>query len=169
MYLQKLIILGIALNLISCTNPIPLAIQQLQPPKVNLLGLKLSELNLNAQKFLVKLQLDNPNAQGLSINGIDLGVAINGKELARGATTNPLTLESRGKSTVEIVAVANALSLLEQGLRLMQNKSLEYAINGNLSVLPGIFSWVKLPISYKGNVTLQQLRDGFNTLQASHQ
>jgi len=166
MPIHKSIIFGV-LILIGCTNLAPLDIQQLQPPKVNLLGLKLSELNLTAQKFLIKLQLNNPNAQGLSINGIDLAVAINGKELAKGATTTPLTLESRGKSTVEIAAVANTLSLLEQGLRLMQNKPLEYAINGYLSVLPGIFSWVKLPLSYKGTVTLQQLRDGLALLQSS--
>lgn len=164
---KLMLITTVALILISCANLAPLDIQQLQAPKVNLIGLKLTELNLAAQKFLVKLQLNNPNVQGISINGIDLAVAINGKELARGATTNPLTLTSRGTSTVEIAAVANALSLLEQGLRLMQNKPLEYTINGNLSVLPGIFSWVKLPLSYKGSVTLQQLRDGISTLQLS--
>lgn len=152
-------------TLISCTYPPSMDFQSIKQPKISLVGLKLSELKLAAQKFLVKLQLENPNDQSFSVNGIDLAIALNGKELAKGVMNRPLSLAGHGSSTVEVEAVANALAMLEQGMILAQKKYVDYNIHGHLSVLPGVFSWVKLPLSYSGRVTWQQLQKGIELAQ----
>ena len=96
---------------------------------------------------------------------VDLAVALNGKEFAKGITTSPLSLVAKGTSTVEVDTSANVLGVLEQGAFFLQKKSIDYQVSGHLSVLPGVFSWVKLPLSYSGTVTLQQLQQGIELMQ----
>ncbi|CAK0761042.1 LEA14-like dessication related protein [Gammaproteobacteria bacterium] len=151
--------------LISCTNQPSTDFSNLKQPKINLIGLKLHSLSLAEQKLLVKLQIENPNDQGFSVAGVDLSVSLNGKEFAKGNTTTPLSLVAQGSSTVEVEASANVLGVLEQGVFFLQKKSIDYQVSGHLSVLPGVFSWVKLPLSYSGTVTLQQLQQGIELMQ----
>jgi LEA14-like dessication related protein len=163
---RKFIVFLLAsLALVACANLPSLDFQNLKEPKVSLVGLRLGKANLAAQKFLVTLQLDNPNSQGFNVNGIDLAVALNGKKLAEGATTRPLSLEGGGSSTVEVAAVANALAMLEQAMVLTQKKAIDYEVSGHLNVLPGVFSWVRLPLSYKGTLTWEQLQRGIQAAQ----
>jgi len=151
--------------LISCANQPPMDFSNLKQPKINLIGLKLKSLSLTEQKLLVKLQIENPNDQGFSVASVDLAVALNGKEFAKGITTSPLSLVAKGTSTVEVDTSANVLGVLEQGAFFLQKKSIDYQVSGHLSVLPGVFSWVKLPLSYSGTVTLQQLQQGIELMQ----
>ena len=162
MKIGKLVLFLLALSVFSsCTGLSALDLQgfkNLKEPKVNLVGLQLSQADLLSQKFLVKLQLENPNDQSFSVDGIDVAVALNGHHIAQGATTKPLTLEKHGSSMVEIATVANALSLLQQAQTLAKKKFIDYEVSGHVSVLPGLFSWVKLPLSYRGKITLDQLK-----------
>lgn len=134
--------------------------EQLQEPKVELVGLRLLSADLHKQDFVVTLKVDNPNHRGFTVGGADLGLALNGQTVAKGVNREGVSLPPLGSAQFDVVASANALSLLQQALQFHQQQVVDYSVSGGLALLPGVFRFVRLPFRYAGKLRWEELEQG---------
>ncbi len=131
----------------------------LKEPHISVQNLRIGKSTLKEQKFLVTLRIDNPNAQAIKANAVDLALAINGKGIAHGTTTSPIDIKAHDTSPLEMAVVANTFELLEQGMVLssMGTQEIPYQITGHVSLMSGLLQWIKLPITYSGSINAAEL------------
>jgi LEA14-like dessication related protein len=108
--------------------------QKLETPRVNLVGLKLLDVQLFEQRFGLTLRVQNPNRDDLTIEGISFKVEINGREFARGVDNQKVTVPAFGESLLEVEVVSTLFSLVEQlrDLNSHTGKPLDYRIHGRI-------------------------------------
>jgi|SRR6185295_11628036 len=80
------------------------------PPDVTLAGLRLGQGDGLYQTLLVDLVLSNPNASDLKLNAISYRVKVEGRELASGASREPLTVPAHGTATYTMPATISLMS-----------------------------------------------------------
>lgn len=124
-----------------------------QSPDVRLLNLQLGELGMHQQRLIVELELDNPNQFRLPIKQLDYQVEINGRELARGALADAITLPANGATRVEVPVMCDLLSLLGVLGGAWQNgdSSLQYRVSGTAKVFG---AGIALPLAQSGVINL---------------
>ncbi len=151
----------LAINLYGCNSVAGFyenKLASLKEPEVSLTKITLKSASLTDQDFLVNLDIKNQNEGNLEINGIDLDLFLNNQFMARGQTNAPVTLQ-KGNNKVAILAHTKGAELINQLLDIVQkNKpSAEYQVKGNIRMLPGVFSWISMPINYSGTIPIKEL------------
>lgn len=149
-----------------CTN-IQDRVEKLQPPRVELASLALTGMNLLQPVFRVGLRVENPNDEEFSVDGADAVLSLNGKPLARGVSTEPVTLKARGTTDVDIEATANTLGLAQQLFRLEQERRIAYAVDGHLTLAGWLGPLARLPFHAAGTLTRDELMREIEGLQRS--
>lgn len=125
-----------------------------EPPRVTLAGLRILDLTLFEQRYLLALRVQNPNSVELPIEGMTYTLDVNGSELAHGVNNQKVTIPAFGEQVLHISAVADVLSTLEQ-LRRWEHwppQKLDYQLSGRVHIanVP-----VSLPFEYSGKISLQ--------------
>lgn len=151
----------LTMNLYGCSNAAGFyenKLARLKEPEVSLNKITLKSISLTDQDFLVDLNIKNDNEVKLDINSIDLDVLLNNQLMARGETNAPITLQ-KGSNKVAIAAHTKGVEVINQLLEIIRkNKtSAEYQVKGNIRMLPGVFSWISLPINYTGTIPIKEL------------
>lgn len=125
------------------------------PPHVTLAGIRLLDLTLFEQRYLLALRVQNPNSVELPIEGMSYTLDVNGAEFARGVSNRKTTIPAFGEQVLHISVVANVLSTLDQlrHWRQWPPQNLDYQLKGKVQVANIA---VSLPFEYSGKISLQE-------------
>ena len=127
-----------------------------EPPRVRLVSIVPVNLQLFEQRFLVTLQIQNPNTSDITVRGLDYAITVNDKLFAQGISGKPITIPAYGESTAQVEVVSTLQRVIEQlqafGER--AEPSLDYTISGHVNV-DGVP--VPLPFEYRDALTVPGL------------
>ncbi len=128
-----------------------LFMQALEPPRVELIDLRLRAATFFSQQYGIVLRLDNPNRYDLSFSGLDYEIDLNHEPFARGLYQQPTTLPALGSVTVELIANSSTVALLRQVEKLQQNGipgAVPYRVRGRVLLAAGR----EIPFDYQDQV-----------------
>ena len=147
--------LGLALVLAMAVFGCASLYRYADPPRVTLAGIRLLDLTLFEQRYLLALRVQNPNSIELPIEGMSYTLDVNGSEFAHGVNNQKTTIPALGEQVLHISVVADLLSTLGQLRRWEQwPKDLTYQLKGRIQLANVA---VSLPFEYSGKISLQGL------------
>lgn len=126
----------------------------LKEPEVTVAGFRVISANLMAQRFGIKLKVDNPNAIPLPINKISYDVELAGKNFITGETDKAFRVPAKGSETFEIQVNLNLLESASYMRAILNTNGgvLDYKLKGQVDVdLPLLGS---VPINKVGTIKL---------------
>lgn len=124
-------------------------------PRVTLAGIRILDLTLFEQRYLLALRVQNPNSVELPIEGMSYTLDVNGAEFAQGVSNQKTTIPAFGEQILHVSVVANVLSALER-LRHWEQwppQKLDYQLKGKIQLANVAIS---LPFEYSGKISLQE-------------
>lgn len=127
---------------------------QLENPKVNLVGFKLVEAQLLEQRYALTFRLINPNDVALPITGIYYEVELEGKAFATGVNASPVEIPAYGETRVTVEMSTTLLQSMRHLATIVEAKpeNLDFRLKGHLNVnLPMLG---KIPFSEAGQINL---------------
>lgn len=124
-----------------------------EPPRVRVVSITPTHFQLLEQRFRVTLQVQNPNAQNITIRGLDYEIEVNDMIFAQGVSGKPITIPAYGESTADVEVVSTLQRLLEQlqALSARGKPTIDYAISGHVSIDGIPFP---VPFDYRDTLTL---------------
>jgi len=126
---------------------------KLESPTVSVLNVQVLSTDMFAQKFRVRLKVENPNDLELKVKGIEYEILLMGDSFAEGNSTDQFLLPAKGEAEFDMVVTTNFVSSLG---RLISRKGggkledVDYEIVGQISVDKGMLK--KIPFNHKGVV-----------------
>jgi len=121
----------------------------LQPPRLSLVNLRLTEATLFEQRFAARIRVQNPNDQALDIRGFSFDLDVNGEPLASGVSDRAFTVPAFGEALTDVFATTTLAALVRQFAQLDQAQSFRYRLRGRIK-LAGFGA--SLPFDFKGEV-----------------
>lgn len=119
-------------------------------PEVALTGLKIKDLTLLRQVFIVTLTVRNPNDRTLPIKGLTYRITLEGNELAQGSSQLDRQIPSLGTAPVDVEVVGNLLGITRQLPALaLKDRPLDWTVSGTASLANGL---VPLPYRWSGQI-----------------
>jgi len=127
----------------------------LEPPDVRLVGIE----PVGSRGLEPRIRLDfrvlNPGRRALAVQGVDLSLALNGVDIARGVTHQGFTVPPFSETVASLEVSASLLTLVRVLLELPDAEALRYALAGHLH-LAGFPRSV--PIARLGSIDAADLR-----------
>jgi LEA14-like dessication related protein len=149
--MKKLAALFLAVILGGCAALEP----ALEPPSLSLTGIRVLDVSLFEQRFVLNIRMQNPNPVELPVTGMNIQLDINEVEFGRGVSNQAVTVSAYGETVFEITLVSNVARLVDQIRTLESGKgeSLRYRLAGGISVANRLS---KLPFNYHGEIGQQR-------------
>ncbi len=136
--------------------------KRLEPPRVNLAGLRLIDISAFEMAFEVDLRVFNRNTEPLMIQGVDCGLTLNGRHFAQGVADPRKEIPAYGSDTVTVKIYASLLEMVGLANKLIAaardqapNEKWSYAVEGSLRMGTGLLG--KIPFDAKGEIDLKEL------------
>jgi len=126
---------------------------QLESPQVTILSVQTLSTDMFAQKFRVRMKVENPNAMELKVRGLDYQILLMGDSFAEGNSSDQFLLPALGEAEFDMAITTNFVSGLGRLISRMGGGKLEdvdYEIVGEVLVDKGMIK--KVPFSHKGKV-----------------
>ena len=107
-----------------------------EPPRLNVVNLKVVEATPLEQRYQVRLRVQNPNAKGLTLDGLNFDLYLNDQHFVSGMTGKRVEVSRYGDALVDVMATSTVFSFYRQLLALSkgQGKELSYKIKGKVSL-----------------------------------
>lgn len=124
------------------------------PPHVSLAGIRVLDMTLFEQRYLLALRVQNPNSIELPIEGMSYTLAVNGSEFAHGVNSQETTIPAFGEQVLHVTVVADLLSTLKHlgHWERWPPRKLDYQLSGKIQLANVA---VSLPFEYRGKIELQ--------------
>ncbi len=125
-----------------------------EQPKLQLIGLRVLDARMMAQRTALTFRVLNPNEQALPIVGMYYELELEGDEFASGVSNQAVTIPAYGEAEVTVEVSTSLWQIIRQFAGMMKNRkqSFHYHITGHLRVdLPLVG---KVPIDTKGSIRL---------------
>ena len=128
---------------------------RLEQPHINLVGFDIREIGVLQQRYLLTLNVQNPNRHAIPIRGMSYALQIAGDDFARGVSPKAFTLPAYGEAQVEVELTTNLISALRRLQKLveMNEDVVSYELTGKLDVGSGFYDGT-LPFSNRGEFKL---------------
>ena len=132
---------------------------KLESPKVSILGVQMLTTDIFAQKFKVRVKVENPNDIELKVTGLEYQILLMGDSFAEGNSTDKFLLPAKGEAEFDMSVTTNFVSSLG---RLISRKGggkledVDYEIVGTVYIDKGMLK--KIPFSDKGTVDFNKPR-----------
>jgi len=122
-----------------------------EPPSLALSDLRLVDATLFAQRYLLELQVQNPNPFDLAIDGTACELLLNGQLFASGVSNQPVTVPRYGTGVLRVEATSTLVGLFRQltELERSQAQSFRYQLRGHVSLKGS-----RLPFDQSGEISL---------------
>ncbi len=136
------------LALAGCTG-----LGDLQTPQLEVVGVQMLSTDMFAQRFTVRLHVQNPNDVELPVKGIEYTLLLMGDLFAEGVTNEPFVLPALGEVEFDMNVTTNFVSSLGRLISRMGGGKLEnidYELVGTLHVDKGMVR--KIPFNKRGTV-----------------
>ncbi len=130
--------------------------QQLETPKLNLVGFQILDAQLLEQRYQLTFRLINPNDIALPITGIYYEVELEGRDFATGVNGSPIEIPAYGETRVSVEMSTSLLQSIRHLAAFAEEKpdSLNFKLKGHLNVnLPMVG---KIPFTESGEIKLVQ-------------
>jgi len=122
---------------------------ELKPPKVNLKAVGFRAPQPEGWPLTLVLAVENPNPATLRALGYDYEVRLEGRTVAQGVSSQPVTLPAQGQALVEVPVLVKLKSLPPLVPRVLAGEKLRYEITGGLR-LPQTLGF-RLPFRFQGD------------------
>jgi LEA14-like dessication related protein len=126
----------------------------LESPHVQLVGLALLGMSAESQRFLVDLEVANPNNVRIPVAALSFSVRIAGSGVMSGRTVESFTLMPGEAQTVQLEVTADLVSSVSRLLSLLQGptSTIPYDLDGLVTLSRGLRP--TFPFSRRGEVPL---------------
>jgi LEA14-like dessication related protein len=140
---------ALAALLTACTTLGP----DLVAPRLSLVGVQMLSTDMFAQKFKVRVLVENPNDLELPVRGLEYQIIMMGDSFADGTSTDVFLLPARGEAEFDMVVTTNFVSSFGRLLSRVGGgklEDIEYEITGKIYVDKGVLR--RIPFSHRGTV-----------------
>ena len=104
-------------------------------PKISASKLSVKNLSFTKADLELVLDIDNPNAFGVSLKDLNYNVNINGLNTISGTTSSEINISEKGKNTVKVPVSFNLLQLGRSAYNLLKSdQPLEYSLSGSSNI-----------------------------------
>lgn len=110
---------------------------RVEAPSVSLQSIRLEEVDLSRQRFVLGFAVQNPNAFPLPIRAVRYNVMLDDQRFVGGETASEFTIPSRGDGSFSISVETDLLRMGTQLANLLRNatrESVDYELAGDLAV-----------------------------------
>jgi LEA14-like dessication related protein len=123
-------------------------------PNLTVSGIQMQGGNFLQQNFLVKFQVQNPNARALPVSGLHAELNVGGQRIASGVSNRAFVVPPMGQSEFDMTITANvAVALLQLANR--HSDSVDYEVTGAADLdLPFLHD---LPFHQTGSFSLNSV------------
>lgn len=125
----------------------------LQTPELDVLGVQMLSTDMFAQRFVVRMHVQNPNDVELPVKGIDYKLLLMGDQFAEGTTDEAFVLPALGEAEFDMTVTTNFVSSLGRLVSRMGGgklENVEYELAGTLFIDKGMVR--KVPFNKRGTV-----------------
>ena len=130
----------------------------LQPPRVDVLQARLSNVGLLDQQLQVQLCISNPNARELTFSHVTFNVDVGDKRLASGVNDSPVTLPPLQSVALPFSVATTTRNLGVQLESIFSTGTIPYTVSGRIVLRD--FSLIGIPYSVAGRVTPAEIAGG---------
>ena len=126
---------------------------KLEAPRLSLVGVQVLSTDMFAQKFKVRVLVQNPNDLELPVRGLEYQIILMGDSFAEGTSSDTFLLPARGEAEFDMMVATNFVSGFARLLSRVGGGKLEnidYEISGKVYVEKGMLR--KIPFSHSGTV-----------------
>jgi LEA14-like dessication related protein len=122
-------------------------------PRLSLVGVQMLSTDMFAQKFKVRVLVQNPNDLELPVRGLEYQIIMMGDSFADGVSNDVFLLPARGEAEFDMLVTTNFVSsfgrlLSRAGGGKLEN--IEYEITGKIYVDKGVLR--RIPFNHRGTV-----------------
>jgi LEA14-like dessication related protein len=121
-------------------------------PTVKASDAKIAAANFSAIDFLIDLEVQNPNAFGLSLSGFDYDLQINDDSFLTGTKTDALRLEANQSSTIAIPMSLPLQDLATKIPDILKQDTFDYAFAAQLQFNMPLVGMINVPIRKIGTL-----------------
>ncbi len=137
-----------AAALLTACSGVPGVVEQ---PKVSIQNIALQDISLTQGTAVVTLNIANPNAFPIPLQGIQYGLSLNGHQVASGDQNQGVSIGAGQEVPVNIPVKLDFMQLMQLAPEAMRARSLQYNLNGAVK-LP----FISVPFSRQGGVGVKQ-------------
>lgn len=151
--LRPLLLLPLLLLAAGCTG----LGGDLLPPRVKVLDVRPLTADMFAQRFTVRVLVQNPNDLELPVRGIDYQLMLMGDSFAEGVSNEAFLLPALGEAEFDMTVTTNFMSALGRLVSRAGGGKLdkiEYEFTGKIFVDKGVIR--KIPFSQQGVLDFKQ-------------
>ncbi len=149
----------LALMLLAGCGVRQLARGEIEPPRVEVKGVAVGMPHQGGLPVAAILELSNPNRVPLDLRGYDYDLWLEGRSVARGASSQPVHLPALGRTTVEFPILVHLPAVLSLAPLILQRQKVNYQLAGGFrlgSVMGGL---VRVPFQFRGQATPEEGRE----------
>ena len=132
----------------------------LQTPQLDVLSVQMLSTDMFAQRFTVRMHVQNPNDVELPVKGIDYKLLLMGDQFAEGVTNEPFVLPALGEAEFDMTVTTNFVSSFGRLISRMGGgklEDIEYELAGTLFIDKGMVR--KVPFNKRGTVDFTRALD----------
>jgi LEA14-like dessication related protein len=122
-------------------------------PRLSLVGVQMLSTDMFAQKFKVRVLVQNPNDLELPVRGIEYQIIMMGDSFADGTSSDVFLLPARGEAEFDMLVTTNFVSSFGRLLSRVGGgklENIEYEISGKVFVDKGVLR--RIPFNHRGTV-----------------
>jgi LEA14-like dessication related protein len=124
-----------------------------RPPQVALQSVAIRDVSTTDATAVFALSVNNPNAFGIHVTGLDYDLAMNGRALFRGTLSEGFDLAANHASVIQVPIAVNYVQAFDSIANMLQRGSSDYDLKGNIST-----TFVSVPYDLKGTIALPDWR-----------
>jgi len=128
---------------------------KLESPQVTLMGIQMMSSDVFAQKFRVRVKVNNPNDLELPVKGLEYQILLMGDSFAEGNSADRFVLPANGEAEFDMVITTNFVSSLGRLISRVGGgklENLDYEIAGDVLLEKGMVR--KIPFAHRGQVDI---------------
>lgn len=146
--LKRLSLVLSSLLLLQACSSVPGVIEQ---PKVSIQQIQVQDISLTQGTAVIILNVSNPNAFPIPLQGIEYGLALNGRVVASGDQPENITIGARQDVPVKIPVTLDFAEILRLTPEMIRSRTVAYDLGGAVR-LP----FVKIPFQRQGGVGVRR-------------
>jgi LEA14-like dessication related protein len=122
-------------------------------PSVEVMGVQMMSTDMFAQRFKLRMRVNNPNDLELPITGLEYTVLMLGDRFAEGVSNEAFVLPAKGEAEFDMLVTTSFVSSFGRLLSRAGGgklESIDYEITGKVFVDKGMLR--KIPFNHRGTV-----------------
>ena len=148
-HVRRMLFVAVAVLVAACSS----LGSKLEAPSLSLVAVQMLSTDMFAQKFKVRVLVQNPNDLELPVRGLEYQIVLMGDSFAEGTSNDAFLLPAGGEAEFDMTVTTNFVSSFGRLLSRVGGGKLEnvdYEIVGKIYVEKGMLR--KIPFSHRGTV-----------------